>query len=334
MANEMVEIRVDSLVPHEMALKAENIGLKKAGLDFPSMFMLAILAGAFIAMGAVFSTTVGAGGITVKAPDGTITATFIMPFGLMRLVTGLTFTVGLILVMVAGAELFTGNTLIIMAWASKKVSTTSLLRNWAIVYAGNFAGSLITATLLFQAGQYTQGSGAVGLNALRIAQGKVGYGFLQALLLGIFCNALVCMAVWLCFSARTTTDRILAILSPITAFVAAGFEHSIANMYFIPVALLIKEGAPASFWAAAGSSPGQFANLTWYSFLVGNLLPVTIGNIIGGSLMVGATYWCIYLRPRQTANPVPAPHQGTRHPGDHADAPAQIGAQMAVQIHV
>ena len=212
MSNETIEIKVDSLVPPEMALRAEDIGLKKAGLDLPSLFLLAILAGAFIAMGGVFSTTVGTGVITVKAPDGTTTATLSLPFGLMRLVFGLTFTVGLILVMVAGAELFTGNTLIIMAWASKKVSTAKLMRNWVVVYAGNFAGSLFTAVLLFHAGQYTLGSGAVGLNALRIAQSKIGYGFLQAVLLGIFCNALVCMAVWLCYSARTTTDRILAIL--------------------------------------------------------------------------------------------------------------------------
>ena len=249
----------------------------------------------------------------------------------MRLVFGLTFTVGLILVMVAGAELFTGNTLIIMAWASKKVSTAKLLRNWVVVYAGNFVGSLFTAVLLFHAGQYTLGSGAVGLSALRIAQSKIGYGFLQAVLLGIFCNALVCMAVWLCYSARTTTDRILAILPPITAFVAAGFEHSVANMYFLPIALLIKDGAPASFWAAAGSSPGQFANLTWYSFLIGNLLPVTIGNIIGGTLMVGAIYWCVYLRPKKAVSSVPGPHAEQRKFNDRTMMLLKAGPKGAEQ---
>ena len=149
---------------------------------------------------------------------------------------------------------------------------------------------------MFFTTQYTFGGGAVGLAALTIAHGKASLAFVPALTLGIMCNALVCLAVWMCFGARTTIDRVVTIVPPITAFVAAGFEHSIANVYFIPIGLLIKAGAPDSFWAAIGRSAAEFPALTWGNFLVGNLLPVTIGNIIGGSVMVGAVYWFIYLR--------------------------------------
>jgi formate/nitrite transporter len=152
--------------------------------------------------------------------------------------------------------------------------------------------------MMLFSGQYLFGGGAIGLNALNIANAKVNLGFGQAIVLGIFCNALVCLAVWLCMSARTTVDKILAIIFPITAFVAAGFEHSIANMYFIPMGLLIRSSAPATFWGDIGKTAGDYANLTWGNFLVVNLLPVTLGNIIGGAVMVGLVYWFIYLRPQ------------------------------------
>ena len=276
---------VDALVPKEMAARMENVGVAKVQLGPLRMFALAVLAGAFIALGAIFSTTAttGAGGA--------------LPFGVGKVLGGLVFSLGLILVVGAGAELFTGNNLIVMAWASGKVSTLSLLRNWAIVYAGNFTGSILTAYMMFLSKQYTFASGAIGLNALNIASGKVSYDFLQAVVLGIFCNALVCLAVWLAIGARSVTDKILALIFPISAFVAAGFEHSIANMYFIPIGLLIKNGAAASFWEVTGHTAADFAGLTWGSFFIDNLLPVTIGNIIGGALMVGLVYWFIYLRP-------------------------------------
>ena len=236
-------------------------------------------------MGAIFATTVtaGAGGI--------------LSFGVTRLLGGLVFCLGLILVVVAGAELFTGNNLIVMAWASGKVTTGKMMRNWVIVYLGNFVGSIATAYLMFLSKQYTFGGGAIGVNALTTANAKSGLEFGQAVVLGILCNALVCLAVWLCLSARTTLDKIAAIIFPITAFVAAGFEHSIANMYFIPVGLFIKGGAAASFWETAGVTAEQYANLTWGNFLVNNLIPVTLGNIIGGAVMVGLVYWYIYQRP-------------------------------------
>ena len=199
-----------------------------------------------------------------------------------------------------------------IAWAGHKVTTLELLRNWVIVYIGNFIGSILTAYMMFLSKQYTISSGSVGLNALTIANTKSGLEFVQALVLGIFCNALVCLAVWLCMSARSTTDRVLAIVPPITAFVAAGFEHSIANMYFIPVALFIKSGASESFWAAIGKTAADFPNLTWGNFFIANLIPVTIGNIIGGAVMVGLVYWSIYLR--MTTQPASKP---TMKPAEH-----------------
>jgi len=260
----------------------------KANLGPYRMFALAVLAGAFIAMGAVFMTTVTTGAA------GELT------FGVTKLLGGVSFCLGLILVVVAGAELFTGNNLIVMAWAGGKVSTTLLLRNWIIVYLGNFVGAILTAFGMYLSGQFMFSNGAVGLNALNIAGAKTGLAFVPALVLGIFCNALVCLAVWLCMGARSTIDKIAAIIFPISAFVAAGFEHSIANMYFIPVALFIKAGAPDSFWTAIGKTPADYGTITWGNFFVVNLLPVTIGNIIGGALMVGLAYWFIYLRPSWT----------------------------------
>jgi len=274
-----VDVRVDALLPHEMAAKAEAVGVKKAQMPALEMFFLAILAGAFIALGAVFATTVAAGNTD-------------WPFGVIKLLVGLSFSLGLILVIVGGAELFTGNNLIAMAWASRKVKTKCLLRNWGIVYVGNLVGSVGTAILTLIARQYTFGGGAVGQTALAIANGKVHLGFWQAIALGILCNALVCLAVWLTFSARSTVDKIAAIIFPITAFVAVGFEHSVANMYFIPRGLLIKQFDPA-FAASTGLN---LSDLTWGNFLLHNLLPVTIGNIIGGSLLVAGFYWVIFLR--------------------------------------
>ncbi|MFZ5584876.1 MAG: formate transporter FocA [Thermodesulfobacteriota bacterium] len=274
---------VDALLPPEMAQKAERIGAAKAELPFAKLFTLAVLAGAFIALGAVFSTTVGAGLGGV-------------PWGLSRLVVGVTFCLGLILVVAAGAELFTGNNLIVMAWAGGRVSAAKLVRNWIVVYAGNLVGSLATAALVFMAGHHHLGGGAVGVNALSIAQAKCALPFVPALALGVLCNALVCLAVWLCFSARSLVDKIAAIVFPITAFVAAGFEHSVANMYFIPSGLLIKLGAGPDFWAAVQMAPTDFPRLDWIDFWLGNLLPVTIGNIIGGTILVGLVYWFVYLR--------------------------------------
>jgi formate/nitrite transporter len=290
------QISFDAILPPGMATKAEDLGVKKANLKASNMFALAVLAGAFIGIGAIFATTVAAGGMPIKDAAGAAAFSTGLPYGVVRLLVGLVFTVGLILVVVGGAELFTGNTLITMAYASKKVTLGQVLRNWGIVYVGNFVGSILTAYIVFLGKQYTFGSGAVGLAALNIAYAKVELTFIQAVALGIMCNALVCMAVWMCYSARTTTDKIFAIIPPISCFVAAGFEHSIANMYFIPVALFIKDFGDASFFEKIGKTAADFPNLTWGNFFIGNLLPVTIGNIIGGALMVGMVYWFVYIR--------------------------------------
>ena len=278
----------DALLPPEMAVKAEQVGVRKAQSNVVSMFLLSVLAGAFIALGAIFATTVMAGASTM------------LPYGVIRLLGGSVFSLGLILVVIAGAELFTGNNLIVMAWASRKISTRLLIKNWVVVYFGNFVGSVATAGVMYLTGQFAFGNGSVGLVALTTADAKTKLDFVQAIALGIMCNSLVCLAVWLSYSARSTVDRVVTIIPPIAAFVAAGFEHSIANMYFIPIGLLIKAAAPASFWTSIGKTAADYPTLTWDRFFINNLLPVTIGNIIGGSIMVGLVYWFVYLRPRPT----------------------------------
>lgn len=294
----MTEIRIDSLLPAEMATRAEYLGVRKAEMPAFTMLMLSILAGAFIALGAIFSTTVAAGGMSVTDASGAVAYSTGLPFGVTRLLAGLAFCLGLILVVVGGAELFTGNNLIVMAWASGKVTGRALLRNWTIVYFGNFLGSIGTAILMFFTKQYTFGSDAIGITALRIAVGKCDLDFVQAVALGVLCNALVCLAVWLTYSARTTLDKIVSIIFPITAFVAAGFEHSIANMYFIPYALLVK-GFDPEYMTQIGDRVANLDALTWDAFFINNLIPVTIGNIIGGAVLVAAIYWIVFLRTKK-----------------------------------
>ena len=291
----MNEIRIDALLPAEMATRAEYLGVRKAEMPAFTMFMLSLLAGAFISLGAIFATTIAAGSMAVTGADGALAYTTGLPYGVTRLLMGLVFCLGLILVVVGGAELFTGNNLIVMAWASGKVTGRALLRNWVIVYTGNFVGSLATAGLMFFTKQYTYGSDSVGIAALKIAVSKCDLGFVQAISLGILCNALVCLAVWLTYSARTTIDKIVAIIFPITAFVAAGFEHSVANMYFVPYALLVKGFDPV-FMAKVGEKIPKLELLTWKAFFINNLIPVTIGNIIGGAVLVAAVYWVVFLR--------------------------------------
>jgi formate/nitrite transporter len=278
-------LRIDSLLPAEIAEKAEQIGVQKTRLDAITLLALAVLGGAFIALGGMFATTVLAG-----ADD--------LPFGVGRLLAGLVFCLGLILVVVGGAELFTGNTLMVIACVSQCVRLREMLRAWLIVYVGNFVGGIGTALLVFLAGQHLSGQGEVAAAALGIAHAKVQLPFDRALFLGVLCNVLVCLAIWLSYGARTTSDKILALLFPISAFVAAGFEHSVANMYFIPLALFIADWAPDSLWQQIGGSAADYAALTWGRFGL-SLVPVTVGNIIGGGLLVGGVYWFVYLRKRR-----------------------------------
>lgn len=275
---------LDALLPPDMARKAEGIGVKKAELDLVQTCLLAVLAGAFIALGAVFSTTVATG------------AAEHLGYGPSRLLVGLSFSLGLILVVIAGAELFTGNNLIVMAWASGRLAGRAVLRNWSLVFTGNFVGATATGALVVGAGQYQNAGGRVGEVALQLAAAKLEHSFVEAFCLGVLCNALVCLAVWLTLSCRTVADRVLAVIFPITAFVAAGFEHCVANMYFLPTAIWIRDYAPSSFWSEIDSSPAVYSDLSWANFLTQNLLPVTAGNLVGGALLVGAVYWLAYSR--------------------------------------
>lgn len=279
----MEELRVDAYSPPEIANRIAQVAKKKSGLDFFRLFVLAIMAGIFIGFGAEFFTL-------VTHDSG-------LAFGLNSLMGGLVFSLGLILVVVAGAELFTGNSLMVMGFVEGIIGAKGLLRNWAIVYVGNFIGSIVLVLVMLASKQWAFHNSMVGARALLIANAKVNLTFLEAFTRGILCNALVVLAIWLCFSARTTTDKILAIIFPITAFVASGFEHSIANMYFIPMGIALK-GQPSVVAAAKTMSGAQpvLTNLTWWGFAFKNLLPVTIGNIIGGGLLVGLAYWSVYLR--------------------------------------
>jgi formate transporter len=276
-------VTFDAIMPPAMAIRAEESGIKRVSMDPLTLLVLSVLGGAFIAFGAIFATTVSAGSSELS-------------YGVARLLAGLVFSVGFILIVIGGAELFTGNNLIVMAWASGKVKASDLLLTWAIVFVGNFIGAFMTALLMFYTTQYSFGAGSVGLAALSTAHAKTTLAFVPAVTLGIMCNALVCLAAWMCYSARTTVDRVVTIVPPIAAFVAAGFEHCIANIYFIPIGLFIKAGAPDSFWGAIGKTAADFPSLTWTNFFIANLLPVTIGNVIGGSVMVAAVYWFVYLR--------------------------------------
>jgi formate/nitrite transporter len=241
------------------------------------------LAGFFIGLGAIFCTLV--------------TTDIGLGFGLGKLLGGLAFSLGLVLVVVAGAELFTGNSLIVAPWLSTRVSGSALLRNWGIVYLANFAGALILVGVIFGARFWALGGYEVGANALMIAAGKTSLAFGPALCRGILCNILVCLAVWMCLAARSVTEKILAIVFPITAFVACGFEHSIANMFFIPMGMAM--AGQAEVVQAAGATASQIANVNILG-LIHNLVPVTIGNVIGGS-SVGVIYWLVFLRKQRAA---------------------------------
>lgn len=273
---------VDSLLPPDMALKAESVGVSKASMSVSKTLVLGMLAGAFIAFGSVFFTTVTAGST--------------LSYGMTRLIGGLSFSLGLVLVIVGGAELFTGNNLIIMAWANKKIGLFQLLRNWLLVYFGNMVGAFFVVFLMFFSRQYTFATGTVGINMLNIAKAKCELDFGQALALGILCNILVCLAVWLCFSAQTVSAKIAAIIFPITAFVTCGFEHSIANMYFIPEAIFVLHYGGGNFQSIINSTVQNYESVNWNNYLWNNLLPVTIGNIIGGAVLVGLVYWFVFLR--------------------------------------
>lgn len=262
----------DAFSPKEIAARVEAIGVNKARLPLLSMLMLGILAGAFIGLGALYYVLIRS--------DPTL------GFAARQVLGGAAFSLGLFLVVVAGAELFTGNNLLAMAWAGGKISTRDLLRNWAIVCCGNFIGAAGLALLVFLSHHADLNNGAIAQEYLRIASAKVSMPFWTAFFRGVLCNVLVCMAVWMALAGRSVVDKAAAIVLPISAFVAAGFEHSIANMYLIPLAMLLQD---------AGGSVATVDAIGWAGFFR-NMVPVLLGNIIGGSVLVGLVYYIIYLR--------------------------------------
>ena len=255
----------DAYPPQEIARKVERLGVEKAHADALTLLVLAVLAGAFISLGALLFTVV----ITESG----------LGFGPTRLLGGVGFSLGLILVVVAGAELFTGNNLIAMAWASRLIGAREVMRNWLLAYVGNVLGCLGTALLVLWADIAGMGDGAVGEMAVRIARTKAELPLVEAFTRGILCNALVCLAVWLAIGARSVTDKILAILFPIAAFVTIGFEHSIANWFFLPFGMGVDALGTVSIVGAAR-----------------NIIAVTAGNVVGGTLLVAGVYWVAYLR--------------------------------------
>lgn len=254
----------DAYAPVEIARKVELIGVTKANLSVLRTIALGALAGAFIALGGAYFTLV----VTNSG----------LGFGITRLIGGVAFSLGLVLVVIAGAELFTGNNLIVMAWAEKKITTRRLLRNWGLVYCSNFVGAVVVAFLMDGSGVLLVNDGAMMRTAARIAAAKLELGWTEAFIRGVLCNALVCLAIWLCIAAHSVIGKIFAIIFPVSAFVALGFEHSVANMYLIPIGML--SGVEATIPA----------------FILENLVPVTLGNIVGGSVLVAMTYWIVYLR--------------------------------------
>jgi len=271
----------DAYSPKQITKRVEGVGVTKARLPLVTMVGLGILAGVFIGLGALYFTLVQA--------DPSLN------FAYSRLLGGLAFSLGLILVVVAGAELFTGNNLLVIACATKKISTVELLKNWLIIWISNFIGSVGLVAIVFFAQHAQMNGGAVGAAAVKIAAGKTALPFVEAFFKGILCNMLVCLAVWLAMAGRSVTDKILGIIFPISAFVAAGFEHSVANMYFIPLGLALKATDPAAVAGATaiGLKESALASLN-FTGLFHNLLPVTLGNIVGGGLLVALVYYIVY----------------------------------------
>ena len=277
------------LLPAAMAKVAEDAGVYKATKHPFTTFFLAITAGVFISIAFVFYITATTGSAA-------------MPAGIAKLTGGICFSLGLMLVVVCGADLFTSTVLIVVAKASGRISWGQLARNWANVYFGNLAGALFFVALMWFSGEHMTANSAWGLNVLQTADHKMHHTFIEAVCLGTLANLMVCLAVWMSYSGRTLTDKLVVMILPVAMFFASGFEHSIANMFLIPFAIVIRDFASPAFWQAAGASASEFQALSVNNFIFDNLIPVTLGNIIGGGLLVGLTYWVIYLRSDDAAH--------------------------------
>jgi len=266
----MAVFEIDAYSPRQIAEQVQAVGVVKARLPLLAMFMLGVCAGGFIGLGGLYSMLV------FSDPS--------LPFAASRLLGGAAFSLGLVLVVIAGAELFTGNNLLVMAWADGKITTWEVVRNWLVVYVANAVGAFGLALVVWLSQHGDLNQGAVAAAYVKIASIKTALPFWEAFFKGVLCNLLVCLAVWMAMAGRGVTDKILAVVLPISAFVAAGFEHSVANMYLIPLGIVMSAGMPAV-------SPAP----DWTGF-VSNLVPVTLGNIAGGSIMVAAVYYLVYSR--------------------------------------
>ncbi|PFG58255.1 formate transporter FocA [Vibrio sp. ES.051] len=274
--------------PKEMMSEAEKFALSKANKTSGMTLSLAVMAGAFIGLAFLFYITVTTG----SAGAG---------WGLSRLAGGVVFSMGLILIVICGGELFTSSVLSSISWANKQISFGKMLSIWGKVYIGNFIGAMLLLALVTAAGLYQMDSGQWGLNALNIAQHKLHHTFLQAFALGILCNLLVCLAIWLTFSSANAMTKAAMTIMPVAMFVSSGFEHCVANMFMVPLGIVIANFAPESFWTAVGVPASQYADLNIGHFVTANLIPVTLGNIVGGAVLVGLANWCIFRRPELKA---------------------------------
>ncbi|MCW7760635.1 formate transporter FocA [Photorhabdus luminescens] len=274
------------LPPAVMTQIANDIGVYKTTKPVAITYLSAITAGVFISIAFVFYITATTGTASV-------------PYGLTKLVGGICFSLGLMLVVVCGADLFTSTVLTIISKATGRITWYQMIKNWINVYLGNLIGALFFVAIIWFAGQYRVADGLWGLNVLQTANHKMHHSFIEALFLGILANLMVCLAVWMSYAGRSLMDKIFAMILPVSMFVASGFEHSIANMFLIPLGIVIKHFAPSEFWINVDATPEQFSQLTISHFITDNLIPVTIGNIIGGAVLVGLTYWSIYLRSEQ-----------------------------------
>ncbi|OQX40074.1 MAG: formate transporter FocA [Oceanospirillales bacterium LUC14_002_19_P2] len=272
--------------PLAMAELAQNVAIGKAEKALYKTFVLAIMAGVFISLAGMFYTIVSTGS---HGPNA-------LPYGISKLIGGISFSMGLMLVVMCGAELFTSSTMISIPCASGRMPFSAMVRNWCVVYLGNFVGSIVMVSMIIYTGQWLGAHGQVGASAMYIADAKMGHSFGQALVLGIMCNIMVCLSVWMSYSARSASGKMLAMILPVAAFIAAGFEHSIANMYLLPMGWMVHNLGDAAFWQGIGMTPADFPHITLHNMIFNNIIPATIGNIIGGGILVGLSNWFVFLR--------------------------------------
>ncbi|MEO8816398.1 MAG: formate transporter FocA [Mycobacterium sp.] len=280
---------VSMLTPPQMAQAAEDALFAKATYPPHKSFLLGLTAGAYIAVGFIFYITSQVGAEA-------------LPWGVAKVLGGFVFATGLALVVLTGADLFTSSTMTLTARASGRITTSQLMTNWVVVYISNFLGALTMVALVYLGGTWHNAKGGWGAVVLNTSVIKLHHTWLEAFCLGIMCNLMVCLAIWAAYGGRTTTDKVIAVTMPIALFVATGFEHCVANMFMVPLGIAIREGAGSDFWASTGLEPAKFASLTWSNFFEHNLIPVTLGNIVGGGVMIGILYWTIFQFPGRRDN--------------------------------